>query len=91
MKAEEQILELLAEVLRKQDQMQATQDQMQGQIGTITQTLQSHQQLLRTLATEQQRQGQRQDDMQEALESIARMQRNQNRRLDRLEHPGDFV
>ena len=66
MKAEEQILELLAEVLRKQDQTDSKLD-------VVVQTLQSHQQILRSLATEQQRQGQQLNDLQEATESIARM------------------
>lgn len=71
MKAEEQILELLAEVLRKQDTMQAKQDQMDGRLDIITQTLQGHQQILRTLATEQRQLGQQLGDLHEAVESIA--------------------
>ena len=105
MKGEEQILELLAELLRKQDQTQETLQEMNARLGSVETRLgsvetrlgsveenqQAHQHILRTLALNQQKHQRELEGITDILDSVARMQRNQNRRLDRLENPSDFV
>ncbi|MGI4864057.1 MAG: hypothetical protein ACRYFZ_09045 [Janthinobacterium lividum] len=112
MKGEDQILELLAEVLRRQDQtqeklhriteeMQGVKQDVQGvkqdvqdvkaQLGIVLESQQGHQQALRMLAINQQKSQSELQNIVDILDSVARMQRDTNRRLDRLEHPGDFV
>lgn len=105
MKGEDQILELLTEVLRKQDQMQQTIQEMNGRLGNVEVRLGNvevrlgsveenqvaHQQILRTLALGQQKHQRELEGIVDILDSVARMQRDTNRRLDRLEHPGDFA
>ena len=119
MKGEEQILELLAELLRKQDQTQETLQEMntrlggvetrlggvetrldsvetrlggvETRLGSVEENQQAHQQILRTLALNQQKHQRELEGITDILDSVARMQRNQNRRLDRLENPSDFI
>ena len=98
MKGEEQILELLAEVLRRQDQVQEDirlmKEEMQltnVRLGNIENSQQAHQQILRTLAVSHQQHQRELEGITDIMDSIARMQRNQNRRLDRLENPSDFA
>ncbi|HET9504839.1 MAG TPA: hypothetical protein VFO93_14945 [Hymenobacter sp.] len=112
MKGEDQILELLAEVLRRQDQtqekLQRITEEMQdvrqevsevrqevrevkSQLGTVIESQQGHQQALRLLAINQQKSQSELQNIVDILDSVARMQRDTNRRLDRLEHPGDFA
>lgn len=91
MKGEEQILELLTEVLRKQDQTQETLQQMYTRLGHVEENQVAHQQIMRTLALGQQKHQRELEDIVGILDSVARMQRDTNRRLDRLEHPGDFA
>ena len=104
MKSEDQILELLAEVLRRQDKTQETLQEMNMRLGNVETRLGgvevrlshveenqlAHQQILRTLALGQQKHQRELEGIMDILESVARMQRDTNRRLDRLEHPGDF-
>ncbi|QKG53929.1 hypothetical protein [Hymenobacter sp. BRD67] len=103
MKGEDQILGLLAELLRKPDQTHETLAEMNNRLGNVENRLGNvenkldtvaanqvaHQQTLHTLALNQH---QRElEDIMGILDSVARMQRDTNRRLDRLEHPGDFA
>ena len=90
MKSEEQILELLAEVLRRQDQMQETLQVVNTRLGNVEENQQAHQQILRTLAVSQQKHQRELESITDLLDSSARMQRNPNRRLDRLENPNDL-
>jgi lipopolysaccharide export system protein LptC len=105
MKGEDQILELLAEVLRRQDQtqekLQRITEEIQSvkqdaqdvktQLGTVIESQQGHQQALRMLAINQQKSQSELQNIVDILDSVARMQRDTNRRLDRLEYPGDFA
>lgn len=98
MKGEDQILELLAEVLRRQDKTQETLQEMNNRlgnvetrIGNVEENQVAHQQILRTLALGQQKHQRELEGIMDILDSVARMQRDTNRRLDRLEHPGDFA
>ena len=91
MKGEDQILELLAELLRKQDQTQETLREMNTRLSNVEENQVAHQQILRTLALNQQKHQRELEGILDVLDSVARMQRDTNRRLDRLEHPGDFA
>ena len=105
MQGEDRVLELLAEVLRQQDQTQAHLQRiseemrevkgdvrsLKVQADTILENQQSHQQALRMLATNQQKSQREQENIVDILDSVARMQRDLSRRLDRLENPGDFA
>jgi hypothetical protein len=98
MKGEDQILELLAEVLRRQDKTQETLQEMnmrlgnvEVRLGNVEENQLAHQQILRTLALGQQKHQRELEGIMDILDSVARMQRDTNRRLDRLEHPGDFA
>ncbi|RZK28916.1 MAG: hypothetical protein EOO57_20275 [Hymenobacter sp.] len=98
MKSEDQILELLAEVLRRQDKTQETLQEMNKRLGNVETRLGNveenqvaHQQILRTMALGQQKHQRELEGIMDILDSVARMQRDTNRRLDRLEHPGDFA
>lgn len=101
MQEENRILELLAEVLRKQDQgQQETREirnvlgQVEGRLGQVEGRLDEvvenqviHQQVLRTLATGQQSNQKALEEIFVLLDSVTRVQRDQSRRLDRLENP----
>ena len=87
MKGEDQILELLAEVLRRQDKTQ----EMNVRLGHVEENQVAHQQILRTLTLGQQKHQRELEGILDMLDSVARMQRDTNRRRDRLEHPGDFA
>jgi|GEM_PF-4756036 len=91
MKAEEQILELLAEVLRRQDKTQETLQEMNTRLSSVEENQLAHQHILRTLALGQQKHQRELESIINILDSVSRMQRDANRRLDRLEHPGDFA
>ncbi|WP_151086393.1 hypothetical protein [Hymenobacter baengnokdamensis] len=98
MKGEDQILELLAELLRKQDLTHETLAEMNNRLGNVEHQLDTvaedqvaHQQISRTLALNQQKHQRELEDSMGILDPAARLQRDTNRRLDRLEHPGDFA
>ena len=115
MQEEKRILELLAEVLQKQDRTQeAVQsiqqdvretntrldrvegrlDRLEGELGQVRGLLDRiiesqliQQQILRALATNQQTTQKTLEVIVDLLDTVTRMQRDQNRRLDRLENP----
>ena len=94
MKDETRILELLAELLQKQDRMQegmtSLQQDMQEvkiRLGHVEENQRSHHKILKTLVVAQQNTQQVLERIFDLLDTITRMQRDHGRRLDRLENP----
>ncbi|MGI4834933.1 MAG: hypothetical protein ACRYFK_15875 [Janthinobacterium lividum] len=65
--------------------------EVKAQASRLVESQQGHQQALRILATNQQKSQRELENSVDILDSVARMQRGTNRRLDRLENPSDFV
>ena len=94
MKEETRILELLAEVLQNQDkanremtEVKQLLNQVDVRLSQVEENQRAHQQILRTMATNQQNNQKPLEGIFDLLDTVTRMQRDQNRRLDRLENP----
>lgn len=108
MQGEKRVLELLAEVLQKQDRTQevvegiqqvvegtrqdikelgSRMDGVETRLDRVIENQLAHQQILKALAANQQNSQKTLERIVDLLDTVTRMQRDQNRRLDRLENP----